>query len=184
MQAEISAVGGRPEEGGQEAGTGVPGLDDVEPERLQPGDEAPDFVLTDADGVQHTLSQHRGRKVLLYFYPAASTPGCTQEACDFRDNLAELNNAHIDVVGISPDEPRALQHFRDEQGLNFPLLSDPSRRVILAYGAWGEKNMYGKRRMGVIRSTFLIDERGIVRRAYYNVQAAGHVLKLRRELAV
>ncbi|MCE3556157.1 thioredoxin-dependent thiol peroxidase [Pseudonocardia sp. RS11V-5] len=150
--------------------------------RLAPGDAAPDFTLPDADDKPVTLSDLRGRKVIVYFYPAASTPGCTKEACDFRDNLAELNDAGIDVLGISPDKPAKLAKFRDEEGLTFPLLSDPDREVLEEWGAFGEKTMYGKTVTGVIRSTFLVDEEGRIEAALYNVRATGHVAKLRRDL--
>ncbi|WP_278262987.1 thioredoxin-dependent thiol peroxidase [Nocardia sp. AG03] len=152
--------------------------------RLSPGDPAPDFTLPDADGKDVSLSDYRGRKVIVYFYPAASTPGCTKQACDFRDNLAELGGAGIDVVGISPDKPAKLAKFRDTEGLTFPLLSDPERDVLKEWGAFGEKTMYGKTVTGVIRSTFLIDEKGVVEVAQYNVRATGHVAKLRRDLSV
>lgn len=152
--------------------------------RLQPGDTAPAFSLPDADGNTVSLADHRGRKVIVYFYPAASTPGCTKQACDFRDNLAELNEAGLDVLGISPDKPEKLAKFRDKEGLTFPLLSDPDREVLTAWGAYGEKTMYGKTVQGVIRSTFLVDEDGRIAVAQYNVRATGHVAKLRRDLAV
>jgi peroxiredoxin Q/BCP len=152
--------------------------------RLQAGDTAPAFSLPDADGNTVSLSDYRGRKVFVYFYPAASTPGCTKQACDFRDNLAELNDAGLDVVGISPDKPEKLAKFRDKEGLTFPLLSDPDRSVLTAWGAYGEKTMYGKTVQGVIRSTFLVDEDGKIAVAQYNVRATGHVAKLRRDLSV
>ncbi|AKS33291.1 thioredoxin-dependent thiol peroxidase [Mycolicibacterium goodii] len=152
--------------------------------RLQAGDAAPAFSLPDADGNTVSLADYRGRKVIVYFYPAASTPGCTKQACDFRDNLAELNGAGIDVVGISPDKPEKLAKFRDKEGLTFPLLSDPDREVLTAWGAYGEKTMYGKTVQGVIRSTFLVDEDGKIDVAQYNVRATGHVAKLRRDLSV
>ncbi|MCE0765621.1 thioredoxin-dependent thiol peroxidase [Pseudonocardia kujensis] len=152
--------------------------------RLAPGDTAPDFTLPDADDKPVTLSDLRGRKVIVYFYPAASTPGCTKEACDFRDNLAELNDAGIDVLGISPDKPAKLAKFRDKESLTFPLLSDPDRKVLEEWGAFGEKTMYGKTVTGVIRSTFLVDEEGKIEAALYNVRATGHVAKLRRDLKV
>ncbi len=152
--------------------------------RLAPGDTAPDFTLPDADGNDVALADYRGRKVVVYFYPAASTPGCTKQACDFRDNLAELNEAGIDVIGISPDKPAKLAKFRDNEELTFPLLSDPERTTLTAWGAFGEKTMYGKKVQGVIRSTFLIDENGKVEVAQYNVRATGHVAKLRRDLSV
>lgn len=140
--------------------------------------------MTSADGTEVSLSDYRGRKVIVYFYPRAATPGCTKQADDFRDNLAELNAAGLDVVGISPDSPAKLAKFRDDQELNFPLLSDPEREVMTAYGAFGEKKNYGKIVQGVIRSTFLIDEDGTIEVAQYNVRATGHVAKLRRDLKV
>ncbi|GAB7069153.1 thioredoxin-dependent thiol peroxidase [Mycobacterium hodleri] len=152
--------------------------------RLTVGDTAPAFSLTDADGNTVALADFAGRKVVVYFYPAASTPGCTKQACDFRDSLAELNEAGLDVVGISPDKPAKLAKFRDAEGLTFPLLSDPDRTVLTAWGAFGEKSMYGKTVQGVIRSTFVVDEQGKIEVAQYNVKATGHVAKLRRDLAV
>ena len=152
--------------------------------RLEPGDKAPSFSLPDADGNTVNLSDYQGRKVVVYFYPAASTPGCTKQACDFRDSLAELNEAGLDVVGISPDKPEKLAKFRDAEGLNFPLLSDPEKRVLTEWGAFGEKKMYGKTVQGVIRSTFVVDESGNIEVAQYNVKATGHVAKLRRDLSV
>ncbi|MCK8671409.1 thioredoxin-dependent thiol peroxidase [Rhodococcus sp. HM1] len=152
--------------------------------RLAPGDPAPELTLLDADGNEVSLSDYRGRKVIVYFYPAASTPGCTKQACDFRDNLAELNDAGLDVVGISPDKPAKLAKFRDKEELTFPLLSDPEKTTLTAWGAFGEKKMYGKTVTGVIRSTFLVDEEGKIEVAQYNVRATGHVAKLRRDLSV
>ncbi len=152
--------------------------------RLEAGDKAPSFSLTDADGKTVKLSDYQGRKVVVYFYPAASTPGCTKQACDFRDSLAELNEAGLDVVGISPDKPEKLAKFRDAEGLTFPLLSDPDKTVLTAWGAFGEKKLYGKTVQGVIRSTFVIDEKGNLEVAQYNVKATGHVAKLRRDLSV
>jgi peroxiredoxin Q/BCP len=149
-------------------------------ERLAPGDKAPAFTLPDADGKKVSLADYKGRRVIVYFYPAASTPGCTKQACDFRDNLGELNAAGVDVVGISPDKPEKLAKFRDAEGLTFPLLSDPERKVLAAYGAYGEK----KTVQGVIRSTFVVDEKGKIAEAQYNVKATGHVAKLRRDLSV
>ncbi|MGZ6840154.1 MAG: thioredoxin-dependent thiol peroxidase [Frankiaceae bacterium] len=146
--------------------------------QLKPGDLAPDFTLPDADGSEVSLASYRGKRVIVYFYPAASTPGCTVEACDFRDNLRPLQAANGEVLGISPDTPDKLQKFRAEQALTFPLLSDPERRVLLAYGAWGEKNSYGKKIMGVIRSTFLVGPDGRIEQAFYGVRAAGHVEKV------
>ncbi|HEY6313842.1 MAG TPA: thioredoxin-dependent thiol peroxidase, partial [Streptosporangiaceae bacterium] len=133
--------------------------------RLAPGDPAPDFTLPDADGHPVSLSSYRGQRVIVYFYPAAMTPGCTTQACDFRDNLASLNDAGIAVLGISPDQPAKLAKFRDQEGLTFPLLSDPDRAVLQAYGAYGEKKLYGKTTVGVIRSTFVIDADGAIEKA-------------------
>ena len=152
--------------------------------RLSPGDPAPDFRLPDADGTPVALQGLRGRKVVLYIYPAASTPGCTTQACDFRDSLSSLQAAGYEVVGLSPDPPEELARFRDAEGLTFPLLSDPSKHVLTAYGAYGEKSMYGKTVTGVIRSTFVLDEQGVVASASYGVKAKGHVAKLRRDLGV
>jgi peroxiredoxin Q/BCP len=150
--------------------------------RLSPGDPAPDFELLDADERAVSLMSFRGARVVVYFYPAALTPGCTTQACDFRDNLAQLRDASVAVVGISPDPPAKLREFREVHDLPFPLLSDPDRRVLEAYGAWGEKKLYGKTVTGVIRSTFVIDPTGNVERALYNVKATGHVAKLLRDL--
>ena len=151
---------------------------------LKPGDRAPEFALPDADGKEVSLADLRGRKVIVYFYPAASTPGCTKQACDFRDNLASLQSAGYAVLGISPDTAAKQARFRDEEGVNFPLLCDPSREVLEAYGAYGEKQLYGKTVTGVIRSTFVIDEDGTVEQAQYNVKATGHVAKLRKDLGL
>ena len=150
--------------------------------RLEPGDTAPDFTLSDADGHQVALSSLRGQRVIVYFYPAAMTPGCTKEACDFRDNLAELNGQGIQVLGISPDQPAKLARFRDKEGLTFPLLSDPDHAVLEAYGAYGEKKLYGKATVGVIRSTFVIDADGKIEKAMYGVRATGHVARLLTEV--
>ena len=152
--------------------------------RLQPGDEAPDFTLPDADGKQVSLSSLRGQQVIVYFYPAAMTPGCTKEACDFRDSIQSLAAAGVTVLGISPDKPAKLAKFRERDSLNFPLLSDPDHKVEQAYGAYGEKTLYGKTMIGVIRSTFLVDEQGKIARAYYNVKATGHVERLRKDLGI
>jgi peroxiredoxin Q/BCP len=151
---------------------------------LRAGDPAPDFRLPDADGHEVTLADYQGRRLVVYFYPAASTPGCTKEACDFRDNLAVLSGAGIDVVAISPDQPHRLRAFRDAQLLTFPLLSDPDRRVLTDYGAWGEKKLYGKTVTGVIRSTFVVDPSGRIELALYNVRATGPVAKLLRDLGI
>jgi len=152
--------------------------------RLSPGDTAPAFTLPDADGAPVSLADFRGRKVVVYFYPAAMTPGCTKQACDFRDSLASLTSAGYAVVGISPDKPEKLARFRERDAVNFPLLSDVDRSVLQAYGAFGEKTMYGKKVTGVIRSTFVVDEQGKVELAQYNVKATGHVAKLRRDLGL
>jgi peroxiredoxin Q/BCP len=152
--------------------------------RLAAGDVAPDFTLPDADGKDVSLASYRGRRVVVYFYPRASTPGCTKQACDFRDSLAQLNDAGIDVLGVSPDKPAALVKFRDNEGLTFPLLSDSDRAVLTAYGAYGEKMMYGKVTTGVIRSTFVVGPDGTLEKALYNVKATGHVAKLVRELGL
>jgi thioredoxin-dependent peroxiredoxin len=150
--------------------------------RLQAGDPAPDFALFDDTGEKVTLSEQRGTKVILYVYPAAMTPGCTTQACDFRDSLESLQSAGYTVIGLSPDEPEKLASFRAHDQLTFPLLSDPDKSVLQAYGAWGEKMLYGKATTGVIRSTFVIDENGTIERAMYNVKATGHVARLRAEL--
>ena len=152
--------------------------------RLEPGDEAPDFTLPDADGKQVSLSSLRGQQVIVYFYPAAMTPGCTKEACDFRDSIQSLAAAGVTVLGISPDAPAKLAKFRDRDSLNFPLLSDPGHEVEKAYGAYGEKVLYGKKSVGVIRSTFVVDPDGKIARAYYNVKATGHVARLRTDLNI
>ena len=151
--------------------------------RLEVGDKAPTFSLSDANGEKVSLADYRGRKVIVYFYPAASTPGCTKEACDFRDNLSELTDAGLDVVGISPDKPEKLAKFRDNEKLTFPLLSDPDRKVLTAWGAYGEKTMYGKTVQGVIRSTFVVDEKGKIAEAQYNVRAADTTTKIQKILA-
>jgi thioredoxin-dependent peroxiredoxin len=155
-----------------------------ETNRLEPGDAAPEFTLPDADGKPVSLSDQRGRRVVLYVYPAAGTPGCTKQACDFRDNLSSLAAAGVTVIGLSPDKPAKLAKFRDDEGLTFPLLSDPDKEVLTRYGAYGEKQLYGKTVVGVIRSTFVIDADGTVERAMYNVKATGHVAKLRRDLGI
>jgi len=160
----------------------VPGVSD--PTRLAPGDPAPAFTLPDDRGGTVSLAEYAGRRVVLYFYPAAGTPGCTKQAVDFRDNLAALGGAGIDVVGISPDPPARLARFREAEGLTFPLLSDPDRKTLAAYAAYGAKTTYGKTVTGVIRSTFVIGPTGQVERALYNVKATGHVAKLLRELSV
>ena len=155
----------------------------TETARLAPGDKAPAFSLPDANGNKVSLADYKGRRVVVYFYPAASTPGCTKEACDFRDNLHDLNDAGLEVVGISPDPPAKLAKFRDAEGLTFPLLSDPDRKVLTAYGAYGEKQMYGKTVQGVIRSTFVVDEKGKIAVAQYNVKAAHTATFIKRVLS-
>ena len=152
--------------------------------QLQPGDTAPDFTLDDQDGNPVSLRDLRGRKVILYFYPAAMTPGCTTQACDFRDSLASLQGAGYTVLGVSRDAPDKLKQFAERDGLTFPLLSDPDRTVHEAYGTWGEKMNYGKVVEGVLRSTFVIDEDGTITQALYNVKATGHVARLRAMLGL
>jgi thioredoxin-dependent peroxiredoxin len=152
--------------------------------RLAPGDTAPDFTLADAQGNDVSLSSLRGKRVIIYFYPAAMTPGCTKEACDFRDSLSSLAAAGFAIVGISPDSPAKLAKFAERDGLTFPLLSDPDHKVLDAYGAYGEKMLYGKKSVGVIRSTFVVDENGKIEKAQYAVKATGHVARLRAELGV
>ena len=150
--------------------------------RLAVGDAAPDFTLASDAGEEVALHDLRGRKVIVYFYPAAMTPGCTKQACDFTDSLASLQAAGYEVVGISPDKPEKLAKFRERDGLTIRLLSDPSKETLVAYGAYGEKKLYGKVVEGVIRSTVVVGEDGTVELAQYNVKATGHVAKLRRDL--
>jgi thioredoxin-dependent peroxiredoxin len=152
--------------------------------RLAPGDPAPEFTLPTDSGGTLSLKELRGRKVVLYAYPAAMTPGCTTQACEFRDSLASLQGAGYEVVGISPDPPQRLAAFRERDALTFPLVSDTDKEALTAYGAYGEKQLYGKTVTGVIRSTFVIDEDGRVVKALYNVKATGHVAKLRRDLGL
>jgi peroxiredoxin Q/BCP len=152
--------------------------------RLAPGDPAPDFTLSDADGNQVTLSSLRGQRVIVYFYPAAMTPGCTTQACDFRDSEQSLAAAGLAVIGISPDSPARLAKFREKESLNFPLLSDPDHATEEAYGTYGEKVTYGKKSVGVIRSTFVVGADGRIEQAHYGVKATGHVARLRQELGV
>jgi thioredoxin-dependent peroxiredoxin len=156
----------------------------VSNQRLQPGDAAPEFTLTNESGDSVSLSDYRGRRVVVYFYPAAMTPGCTTQACDFRDSLGSISASGYAVLGISPDAPSTLATFRDRDGLTFPLLSDADKSVMKTWGAYGEKKLYGKLVDGVIRSTFVVDEDGRIEIAQYNVKATGHVAKLRRELGV
>jgi peroxiredoxin Q/BCP len=153
-------------------------------DRLSPGDTAPDFTLSDDKGDTVTLSDLRGRKVIVYFYPAAMTPGCTTQACDFSDNINTLRREGYEVLGISPDKPEKLAKFRAKDGLTITLLSDADRAVMNAYGAFGEKKLYGKTVEGVLRSTVVVDEQGKVSHAWYNVKATGHVAKLRRDLGL
>lgn len=153
-------------------------------ERLQTGDPAPAFTLPDADGKEVSLADHKGRKVIVYFYPAALTPGCTKQACDFTDNLDVLAAAGYDVIGVSPDKPEKLATFREKENLKVTLVGDPSKETLEAYGAYGEKKLYGKVVTGVIRSTIVVDEEGKVERAFYNVKATGHVAKILKDLAV
>ena len=153
-------------------------------DRLTPGDPAPEFTLPDDAGNQVSLADLRGRKVIVYFYPAAMTPGCTKQACDFTDSLDSLKGAGYEVLGISPDAPAKLAKFREKDGLTIKLLSDADKAVMESYGAFGEKKLYGKVVQGVIRSTFVVDEEGKVELAQYNVKATGHVAKLRRDLGL
>ena len=152
--------------------------------RLSPGDPAPDFTLSDDTGTNVSLSDLRGQQVIVYFYPNAMTPGCTTQACDFTDSLETLQAQGYRVLGISPNEPEKLAKFRERDGLKITLLSDPDRTALTAYGAFGEKKLYGKVVQGVIRSTFVVDEEGRIRIAQYNVKATGHVAKLRRDLGI
>lgn len=152
--------------------------------RLQPGDPAPDFTLPSDTGESVTLSDLRGTSVIVYFYPAAMTPGCTKQACDFSDSIDRLKSEGYEVVGISPDKPEKLAKFRGNDGLTITLLSDPEKEVLTAWGAFGEKKLYGKVVNGVIRSTFVVDPEGKISHAAYNVKATGHVAKLRRDLGL
>lgn len=155
----------------------------TEPTRLNVGDTAPAFTLTDDSGNQVSLSDYAGRKVLVYFYPKADTPGCTTEACDFRDSMEQLNSLGVDVLGISPDPVDKLAAFKEDHDLNFPLLSDEDKTVLTEWGAYGEKKNYGKVVQGVIRSTVLIDEAGTVELAKYNVKATGHVARILKDVS-
>jgi peroxiredoxin Q/BCP len=154
------------------------------PNRLEPGDEAPDFTLQDDKGGQVSLSDLRGGRVVVYFYPAAMTAGCTTQACDFSDSLDALQAAGVSVLGVSRDEPAKLAKFRERDSLTITLLSDPDKSVHTRWGTWGEKKQYGKTVIGVIRSTFVVDADGRIEKAMYNVKATGHVAKLRRELGI
>jgi len=152
--------------------------------RLEAGTPAPAFTLTDQDGTAVSLSDFAGENVIVYFYPAAMTPGCTTEACDFRDNLNSLKSAGYQVIGISKDVPARNKEFQEQEGLNFPLLSDEDLAVHRTYGAYGEKKLYGKTVEGVIRSTFVVDPDGTLRLPLYNVKATGHVASLRKKLGI
>ncbi|HST73179.1 thioredoxin-dependent thiol peroxidase [Kocuria sp.] len=152
--------------------------------RLEPGQQAPDFTLPDASGRPVSLAEHRGRRTVVYFYPKAATPGCTTQACDFRDSLDRFTAEGFAVLGISPDGPEALARFARDQSLTFPLLSDPDHEVAEAYGAWGEKKNYGRTYEGLVRSTVVVGADGTVELAQYNVKASGHVAKLRRDLGL
>ncbi|WP_020075378.1 thioredoxin-dependent thiol peroxidase [Cryocola sp. 340MFSha3.1] len=152
--------------------------------RLEAGAPAPAFTLTDQDGTTVSLSDFAGENVIVYFYPAAMTPGCTTEACDFRDNLNSLKSAGYQVIGISKDVPARNKEFQEQEGLNFPLLSDEDLAVHRTYGAYGEKKLYGKTVEGVIRSTFVVDPDGTLRLPLYNVKATGHVASLRKKLGI
>jgi len=152
--------------------------------KLEPGQPAPDFSLPAADGSTVSLADHRGHPVIVYFYPAAMTPGCTKQACDFRDSLGALQASGYAVLGVSPDKPAKLAAFVERDALTFPLLSDPDHQVLEAWGAWGEKSLYGKKVTGVIRSTVVVDADGTVQLARYNVKATGHVAALRKALGI
>lgn len=152
--------------------------------RLSAGAPAPEFTLLDQDGAEVSLSDFRGKKTIVYFYPEADTPGCTTQACDFRDNLNSLAGAGYQVLGVSRDKPAKLAAFKQNQNLTFPLLSDPDKAVHEAYAAWGEKSLYGKTVTGVLRSTFVLDENGVITLALYNVKATGHVASLRKKLGI
>jgi len=152
--------------------------------KLEIGEIAPNFSLLDQDGASVALSDFAGSKVIVYFYPAAGTPGCTTQACDFRDNINSLKSAGYQVLGVSKDTTDDLKKFQADQGLNFPLLSDLDLTVHNTYGAYGEKNLYGKKVTGVLRSTFVINEDGTIQLALYNVKATGHVASLRKKLGI
>ncbi|RBY95776.1 thioredoxin-dependent thiol peroxidase [Blastococcus sp. TF02-8] len=157
---------------------------DAAPVRLTAGDPAPEFTLPDAEGNPVSLTDYRGRRVIVYCYPAALTPGCTTQAVDFTASAGDLAEAGLDIVGISPDPVEKLLRFRDEEKLSITLVSDPEKEVLAAYGAYGPKKLYGKEVVGVIRSTFVIDAEGRIEKASYNVKATGHVAKLRRDLGL
>ena len=155
----------------------------IENLRLDVGSTAPDFTLDDQNGPPVSLASYRGKKVIIYFYPAAMTPGCTTQSCDFRDNVASLGAVGYDVIGISKDAVAKLAKFAERDSLSFPLLSDESLEVHNAYGAWGEKSSYGKTIIGTLRSTFVLDEQGVITHTFYNTKATGHVEMLRKRLA-
>ena len=157
---------------------------DTAPVRLTPGEPAPEFTLSDADGTPVSLSSYRGRRVIVYCYPAALTPGCTTQAVDFTAAAGDLAEAGLDIIGVSPDAPEKLLRFREQEKLKITLVSDPDKSVLPAYGAFGPKKLYGKEVIGVIRSTFVIDADGRIEKAYYNVKATGHVERLRRDLGL
>ena len=159
-------------------------MSEAAPVRLQPGDPAPDFTLPDADGTPVSLADHRGRRVIVYCYPAALTPGCTTQAVDFTSAAGELAQAGLDIIGVSPDPPEKLQRFREKENLGITLVSDVEKAVLQAYGAYGTKKLYGKEVVGVIRSTFVVDAEGRIETASYNVKATGHVAKLRKDLGI
>lgn len=156
--------------------------------KLQPGAKVPAFELLNEQNELVSLKDFAGQQVIIYFYPAAQTPGCTKQACDFRDNLSQLNKAGYSILGISPDKPAKLMAFKEQEKLNFPLLSDPSKTVLEAFGAFGEKQLYGKTVVGVIRSTLLVQVdksgQGVVMAAWYGVKATGHVARLVKELEI
>ncbi|MCZ2815155.1 thioredoxin-dependent thiol peroxidase [Modestobacter sp. VKM Ac-2984] len=160
-----------------------PGIDTA-PVRLAPGDPAPEFTLPDADGTPVSLSSYRGRRVIVYCYPAALTPGCTTQAVDFTAAAGDLAEAGLDIIGVSPDVPEKLSRFREQEELSITLVSDPEKQVLTAYGAYGPKKLYGKEVVGVIRSTFVVGADGKIEKAAYNVKATGHVAKLMRDLGI
>ena len=157
---------------------------DTAPVRLTPGEPAPEFTLPDAEGNPVSLSSYRGRRVIVYCYPAALTPGCTTQAVDFTAAAGDLAEAGLDIIGISPDPAEKLMRFREKENLTITLVSDEDKQVLTAYGAYGPKKLYGKEVIGVIRSTFVVDAEGRIEKASYNVKATGHVAKLRRDLGI
>ena len=159
-------------------------MTETHPTRLSPGDAAPAFTLTNQQGEEVSLADYAGQRVIVYFYPAASTPGCTKQACDFRDNIASFASEGFAVLGVSPDGQKKLANFAEKEQLTFPLLSDADHAVSEQYGAWGEKKNYGRVYEGLIRSTIVVDASGTVELAQYNVKATGHVAKLRRDLGL